>query len=109
MNVEIGAEAVQFPETECINGIFIAVRQRSQKINICLCLYQLMMPECGLGFRSCSVKYVPMSYSGVCLHRTLKEETLNIFKKINLPVLFSSAEIYKDTVSKGFTTDQSPY
>jgi hypothetical protein len=31
MNVEIGAEAVQFPETECINGIFIAVRQRSKK------------------------------------------------------------------------------
>jgi hypothetical protein len=25
MNVEIGAEAVQFPEKECINGIFLAV------------------------------------------------------------------------------------
>jgi hypothetical protein len=25
MNVEIGAEAGQFPEKECINGIFVAV------------------------------------------------------------------------------------
>jgi hypothetical protein len=26
MNVEIGAEAAQFPEKEYINGIFVAVR-----------------------------------------------------------------------------------
>jgi hypothetical protein len=26
MNVEIGAEAALFPEKECINGIFLAVR-----------------------------------------------------------------------------------
>jgi hypothetical protein len=25
MNVEIGTEAAQFPEKECINGIFLAV------------------------------------------------------------------------------------
>jgi hypothetical protein len=27
MNVEIGIEAVQFPEKDCINGIFVAVWQ----------------------------------------------------------------------------------
>ena len=26
MNVEIGAEAAQFPEKECINGIFVAMQ-----------------------------------------------------------------------------------
>jgi hypothetical protein len=26
MNVEIGTEAVQFPEKKCINGIFLAVK-----------------------------------------------------------------------------------
>ncbi len=26
MNVEIGSEAAQFPEKECINGIFVAVQ-----------------------------------------------------------------------------------
>ncbi len=30
MNVEIGAEAAQFPEKEYVNGIFIAV-------NVCVC------------------------------------------------------------------------
>ncbi len=29
MNVEIGTEAARFPEKECINGIFFAVRKRS--------------------------------------------------------------------------------
>ncbi len=28
MNVEIGTEAAQFPEKECINGIFTAVRRK---------------------------------------------------------------------------------
>jgi hypothetical protein len=32
MNVEIGTEAVQFPEKECINGIFVAVQ--SWKVSI---------------------------------------------------------------------------
>ncbi len=35
MNVEIGAEAAQFPEKEYINGIFVAVYYRSP------CIYTL--------------------------------------------------------------------
>jgi hypothetical protein len=31
MNVEIGTEAVQFPEKEHINGIFVAVQKSSSK------------------------------------------------------------------------------
>jgi hypothetical protein len=29
MNVEIGTEAAQFPEKECISGIFLAVQLRA--------------------------------------------------------------------------------
>jgi hypothetical protein len=29
MNVEIGTEATQFPEKECLNKIFVAVRGKS--------------------------------------------------------------------------------
>ncbi len=32
MNVEIGIEAVQFPEKECINEIFVAVYNRQKYI-----------------------------------------------------------------------------
>jgi hypothetical protein len=35
MNVEIGTEAAQFTEKECINGIFIAVRRSGR---LCLSL-----------------------------------------------------------------------
>jgi hypothetical protein len=31
MNVEIGTEAMQFPEKECINGIFVAVHTSDQE------------------------------------------------------------------------------
>ncbi len=30
MDVEIGTEAAQFPEKECINGILVAVQYRAQ-------------------------------------------------------------------------------
>jgi hypothetical protein len=33
MNVEIGAEAAQFPEKECINGIFVAVHRDKKRIS----------------------------------------------------------------------------
>ncbi len=36
MNVEIGTEAVQFPEKEYLNGIFVAVYLRCQIVSLIL-------------------------------------------------------------------------
>ncbi len=38
MNVEIGTEAVQFPEKEYINGIFVAVCDISLKLRAGNCI-----------------------------------------------------------------------
>ena len=36
MNVEIGTEAAQFPEKECINGIFLAVHKEGSAQIFCV-------------------------------------------------------------------------
>jgi hypothetical protein len=64
MNVEIGAEAVLFPEKECINGIFVAVCSG----NICLLTTNIETKNYAPDRPSFSVNFIRLQPEKTLLH-----------------------------------------